>query len=206
MSGILAGRGANAADDRRGLSRSHSSNPDIAALQATLPTHSPAPPAPPVVGSPDSPVAVPNVAAAAATAASAIAAAVSAVAGRSSGREKADGDAAAPASEAGEGVTEGPSQPPAAAASAAAVAVASTVPRVPGLSVEEQSRRVLLCRERHEFLCSVEESPGMPWPRAKFQARGAVRPMPSLGAGPKVRPLFATQGRRLVSRTLQRKH
>ncbi len=29
--------------------------------------------------------------------------------------------------------------------------------------------RVLLCEERLDFLCNVEESPGMPWARAKFQ-------------------------------------
>ena len=29
--------------------------------------------------------------------------------------------------------------------------------------------RVLLCEERLDFHCTVEESPGMPWARAKFQ-------------------------------------
>ena len=177
MSGILAGRSATIADDRRSLARAHSSNPDIAALGATHPPLGPAPAAAPVAGPPDSSGAAPNVAAAAATAASAIAAAVSAVAGRSSGRDKASGDAAAPMSEAGEAAPEPPQPPPAATAAAAAgtaVNAASAALRVPGLSAEEQSRRVLLCRERLEFLCSVEESPGMPWPRAKFQVRAAM--------------------------------
>jgi hypothetical protein len=29
--------------------------------------------------------------------------------------------------------------------------------------------KVLLCEERLDFHCTVEESPGMPWARAKFQ-------------------------------------
>jgi hypothetical protein len=35
--------------------------------------------------------------------------------------------------------------------------------------------RVLLCEERLDFHCTVEESPGMPWARAKFQV-----PLPKL--------------------------
>lgn len=43
----------------------------------------------------------------------------------------------------------------------------------------EVGDRVLLCEERLDFHCTVEESPGMPWARAKFQvplpaARGSV--------------------------------
>jgi hypothetical protein len=38
----------------------------------------------------------------------------------------------------------------------------------PGLE-EEVGNRVLLCEERLDFHCTVEESPGMPWARAKFQ-------------------------------------
>jgi hypothetical protein len=33
----------------------------------------------------------------------------------------------------------------------------------------EVGDRVLLCEERLDFHCTVEESPGMPWARAKFQ-------------------------------------
>ena len=166
VSGILAGRGTAPPEDRR-LVRAYSSNPDIASLHAAAAAaaQGPAPPAPAAGSSPDSFSGAPNVAAAAAAAASAIAAVVSAVAGTAPGRSAPPGDAAAPT----------PSQAcEEAGGEAAPFSVESgplTVPPPPGLSAEEQSRRLLLCRERHEFLCSVEESPGMPWPRAKFQAR-----------------------------------
>lgn len=35
---------------------------------------------------------------------------------------------------------------------------------------------MLLCEDRLDFKCTVEESPGMPWPRAKFEARAHPSP------------------------------
>ncbi len=160
MSGILAAHG-DAAPEARRLARAHSSNPDIAALQPAAAAASPSP----AVGSPpDVSGGPPNVASAADAAASAIAAAVDAVAGGGTpARPAADDGAASHPSEAAE-MEGGPE-----AVLPAAGSAALSAPRPAGMSAEEQSRRVLLCRERHEFLCSVEESPGMPWPRAKFQ-------------------------------------
>ena len=162
--GILTGRGSAAPEDRR-LARAYSSNPDIAALQAPAAAAAPAPSAPAVGSPPDTSSGAPNMAAAAAAA---IAAAVSAVAGGGSPRrtDLAGDAAAAEAGEDGGGET----------ASSAAASGAPSVPRPPGLSAEERSRRVLLCREKLEFLCSVEESPGMPWPRAKFQVQRVIIP------------------------------
>jgi len=163
VSGILAARGDAAPEADRRLARAHSSNPDIAALQPAA-SAAAASPSPAVGSPPDAPGGAHNVAAAAAAAASAIAAAVNAVAGGGTPEKAAADDAAAPtASEVTEKECGSEAMPPAVGSGA------MTVPRSPGLSAEEQSRRVLLCRERHEFLCSVEESPGMPWPRAKFQ-------------------------------------
>jgi len=40
---------------------------------------------------------------------------------------------------------------------------------IPAAGAEAVGDRVLLCEERLDFRCSVEESPGMPWARAKFE-------------------------------------
>ena len=48
-------------------------------------------------------------------------------------------------------------------------------PHMPEAAAAEVGDRVLLCEERLDFLCSVEESPGMPWPRAKFQVGRALQ-------------------------------
>ena len=163
MSGILAARGDAAPEDRR-LARAHSSNPDIAALQPAAAAAGAASPSPAFGSPPDASGGAHNVATAAAAAASAIAAAVNAVAGGGTPARASGDEAAAPAPSEAPEQEAGPAVVPPAVGSGAV-----TAPRTAGMSAEEESRRVLLRRERHEFLCSVEESPGMPWPRAKFQ-------------------------------------
>lgn len=45
---------------------------------------------------------------------------------------------------------------------------------IPQAGAEAVGDRVLLCEDRLDFKCTVEESPGMPWPRAKFEARARL--------------------------------
>lgn len=85
------------------------------------------------------------------------------------------------------------SAPPHCAAGAAEAAAAPRAAAIPAAGAAAVGDRVLLCEERLDFRCSVEESPGMPWARAKFEVR-APR-LTSLPAGPGAASPPAATGR-----------